>query len=177
MPINQQQLKAAIREALIKGIRRTGERIFSTASATERCFVPRDTGMLAKSGYTKELETGIEVGFAANYAAKVEFGNPRTPYSGDQTVHIKQYKRKAYVTKNGTHVPATLVPAHDVTYHDKRLIGFRPKITKFERGPMIFRVLEAEPERPGQAYLSRAAKQEIVHMDKDIEWALKQIRL
>lgn len=175
--ISSVQLKIAIREALIKGIRRTGERIFSTSQETSKCYVPRDTGTLAKSGYIKPLENGIEIGYAATYSAKVEQGNPRTPYSGDQTVHIKKYKRKAYVTKNGTHVPATLVPAHDVTYHNKRLIGFRPKITKFERGPMIFRVLEAEPEREGQHYLARACKTELPSLPKDLEFFLKQIRI
>lgn len=40
MALKQSQIKKLVLEAIIKGIQRNGERIFSQSQQTEACFVP-----------------------------------------------------------------------------------------------------------------------------------------
>ena len=168
-------IRKAVKNAIIKGIQRNGERIFSTSQSTESCYVPVDTGFLKHSGNTENTKNGIILKYSAPYSAKVEFGNLTIPYVGTQTVHIKAHKRKSYVRKDGVRVPASEVKAHDVKYENKRLIGFKPKYSKFERGPLIFRVLKGEPAREGQHYLGRALVKEMKFLSDDIEFYLKRL--
>ena len=168
-------VRKIVKDAIIKGIQRNGDRIFNTSQSTESCYVPRVTGFLAHSGDAIRTPNGIKLVYVAPYSSRVEFGGPAIPYTGTQTVHIKAHKRKSYVRKDGTNVRASSVKAHDVKYKNKRLIGFRPKLSKFERLPMIFRVLKEEKAREGQHFLGRATQKEIQHLSEDIEFYFRQL--
>lgn len=147
--------------------------------------MPVDKGTLKHSGYTKPLGAGIEIGYTATHAAKIEYGSPAIPYTGSQTIHVqaftrREHTRNAYVTKSGRPVPAatissSFVQAHDRIYVNKRLIGFRPKLTKFERGNLIFRVMSEERAREGQFYLTRAIRDSYPYLSEDLEFELKKI--
>ncbi|MFH1547151.1 MAG: hypothetical protein ABIC57_01560 [bacterium] len=137
--------------------------------------MPVDKGFLKHSGNVIRTKNGIVLQYLAPYSLRVEFGGPAIPYTGTQTVHIKAHKRKSYVRKDGTNVRASSVKAHDVKYKNKRLIGFRPKLNKFEKKPMIFRVLKEEPAREGQHFLGRSTQKEIQHLSEDIEFYLRQL--
>lgn len=172
MPQNFEQ---QVYDAIIKGIRRTGEAIFDLSQRTESCFVPVDTGFLKNSGYVKDIPDGVEIGYTAPYASKVEFGNPYTPYSGVQTVRVKAHTRRPFLRADGTWVEASEIGEHERRYEDRRLVGFRPKLSKFERGPLIFRILKGEPERKGQLFLSRALHEKIADLPNNIEFYLRRI--
>lgn len=165
MSINKQQLTQLIYKSIIEGIRRNGDRILSTANNTEACFVPVDTGMLRKSSYVKQLPNGVEVGFIASYAADIEFGKPTRPIVGTQEVFVRRFRRK----------DGTIVNAHTKRYVNKRLIAFRPKLSKFERGEKIFRVINEEKEQSGQFFLTRAFQKELPSLPQDIEFFLREI--
>lgn len=182
-------LKRQIRSALIKAVRRTGEDIFHLSQQTELCYVPRRTGFLAMSGYTKSLERGIEIGYTADYSAKVEFGSPGgQPIEGgkDFTISIKahtvrQHNRKGYTTSKGYTVAPAIVKEHQVkaytrTIHGGKLIGFQPRLwPSKELGPMIFRILKKEPPQRAQYFLTRAVQEKIKTLPQNIEFYLKRI--
>lgn len=160
-------LKQQIHNAIISGIVRNAERSFDTSQATEKCFVPVDTGFLKRSGYVRSLHNGAEIAYFAPYARTVHEGIDHIiPITGDQTVHIRAYRRK----------DGARVKAHDVTYKNKRLIGFRPKYSKFERGPKIFRVISEIKPRPGSKFLERALKEQLPYIRNDFEFFLKRIK-
>ena len=62
-----------------------------------------------------------------------------------------------------------------MTYENKKLIGFRPKITKFERGEKIYRVISIEKATVGQYYLSRAKDKELPNLGEDVNFYLKRL--
>ncbi|MBI2020153.1 hypothetical protein HYS94_01915 [Candidatus Daviesbacteria bacterium] len=95
----------------------------------------------------------------------VEFGKPVRPITETQEVFVRRFKRKDGV----------IVKAHTKKYINKRLIGFRPKLSKFERGEKIFRVISEEKEQTGQHYLGRAFQKEIKELPKDIEFFLREL--
>ena len=159
-------LKRQIYTAIISGIHRTAERVLDTSLATELCFVPRDTGFLAMSHYLNHTDNGSVIGARAPYSVTVHEGiEYPIPITGAQTVHIRAYRRK----------DGAQVKAHDVTYKNKRLIGFRPKFSKFERGPKIFRVISEIKPRPGSKWMERALKQEIVFLKDDMKYQLQRL--
>ena len=164
---NRTQIKKAVRD----GLRSTGESIFSLSQQTDLCYVPVDKGTLKKSGYVKNLSGGLEIGYLAPYASDVEFGNPFRPFLGTQRITIKAHNRRGYKRKDGISVPATTVKAHVIEFVNKRLIAFKPKHSKFERGPMIFRVLKGQPARDGQFFLTRAFLERIGDLPKNIMFA------
>lgn len=169
------RLISEIKKAIIGGIQRNGERIFHRSQQTQECFVPVDRGTLKRSGYTNKLVNGVEIGYTAPYASRVEAGGPATPYKGTQVVKVRGYTRRAYTRKDGVYVPPVEVSSHEVKYVNKRLVGFKPKLSKFERGPLIFRVLKEEPAREGQWFLKRSLVQEIKHLPEDIEFHLLRL--
>ena len=106
----------------------------------------------------------------------VEFGSEAHSYAGtEQTVHIKEHKRKSYFRKDGKFIQSSRVKAHDVKYTDKKLIGFRPKLSKFERGEMIVRVMKEMPARKGQFFLTRSTRLELPKLPIDIEFFLRNL--
>jgi len=177
----QKVSRRQVRQAIIRGIKRTGEAIFDMSQQTDLCFVPVDKGFLKKSGYTKPLPNGIEMGYTTPYAARVEYGGPAIPYTGTQEVFVPRHQRKGYYRKGPkgtrTYVPPTVVSAHTVKHVDSRVIGFRPKIagSKFDRGPLIFRVLEEEPAREGQRYLGRAVEHELPRLAELIGFEMQRL--
>ena len=175
MPVTK-RFKRSVYLGLIRGLRRFGERVFDLSQQTARCYVPVDIGILRRSGYTKKLENGIEIGYMAPYAGAVEFGNPKTPFDGIQVIHTQGFQRAGYTRTDGTYVRPAIISPHDRTFINKRVVGFRPKFSKFDRGDLIFRVLEAEPERPGQFYLTRALQDSLPEASNDIEFELRKIK-
>lgn len=121
--------------------------------------------MLKKSGYFKNIENGIELGYTTPYAAKVEFGSEGTPYTGTQIVNVKPHSRRSALS--GTVID---VPAHIRKYTDKRLVGF-----KSENGELIFRVLKQSGGQRGQHFLGRAVSQGIKSLPEDIKFFLSRI--
>ena len=162
------ELKQAIREALISGIRRNGERIFGISQDTASCFCPVDTGFLKRSGATRFLPKGIEIFYTSPYAADVEFGRPGKPITGTQTVKVKAHIRRM----PGGRV---LVKEHEKKYVNKKVIRFRPKHSKFEYGKPIFRVISEEKGQKGQHFLGRAKDKGLPFMGTDVSFYLKQL--
>lgn len=182
------QVYRLVRKSIVEGIRRNGERIFDLSQDNAKGFVPVDRGILRHSGYTRRIKGGVEIGYRAPYAYRVEFGQPEGRYTGTQVVHIKSHTAH---TKYGT----VKVPAHDVMYENKRLVRIRSKLSWSREeleasygvripgdvtnmkvyGPYIFRVIEKLPARPGQYYLTRAVMKGILDLPKDIEWALSKV--
>ena len=173
--MNSQQ-KLAIRKAISEGIYRNAERIFNLSQNTAACYVPVDTGNLKRSGVIERITGGARIAYRAPYSADVEFGiDQARPIEGVQVVHKRAVKRKGYRTANGTYVPSKTIAAHDVTYENKRLVRIRPKISKFEYGPPIYRVISEIKARPGQFFLTRAVKDGLEHLSGDIEFMLKRL--
>ena len=177
-----------IHRALVAGMRRFGERVFSLSQETDRCYVPVDKGFLKHSGYVKDIPGGSTIGYVTPYAARVEWGGPAIPVTGTQIVKIplhirKAHARKGYFATRGTNsywveptwIEKSVVGPHEVTYVNKKVIRFKPKISKFERGPEIVRIISEEPERKGQHYLGRALKDSLPHMTEDIEFELLKL--
>lgn len=159
-----------VRKVIIKGIQRNGDRILDRSQQTDACFVPVDKGFLKNSGYKKDLPNGVEIGYTAPYAARVHYGGPFIPYTGTQTVNVRQHRRRSFVDRDGKQHPATVVQPHIRQYINARLVGFKPKLGKFERGKLMFRVLRGEPEREGTFFLTRALAEEIHHLPEDIQY-------
>ena len=156
------KVKSQIRQAVLLGIRRNADRIFSRSQQTQEGYVPVDRGTLKKSGVVLNIPHGARIAYRVSYARDVEFGvEEDRPIKGDQTIHVRQYRRK----------DGSVVRAHDVTYHDKKLIGFKPG----KVGEKIFRVVSAVKKRPGQWFLLRATKKEIVHLPEDIGFFLSRL--
>lgn len=147
--------------------------------------MPRVLGNLARSGYKKDLHNGVEIGYSSPYSAAVEFGAPFRPFAGEQVVNFKGHRRQAherrpYFDSLGRFHPPTFVKAHEVGSHQKiytnqRLVGFKPKHSKFERGPMIFRILKGQPPQKGQYYLTRAYNEKIGDLPQHIGFYLSRI--
>lgn len=171
----KRSLHELVLKAIILGIQRNGDRVFSTSQNTDACFVPVDKGTLKRSGFVEKLPRGIRIGYTAPYAARVHSGGPAIPFKGTQVIHVGAHKRKGYEREDGVYVDPVEVRSHDRTYVDKRVVAFRPKYSKFERGPLIFRVLKEEPARKGTFFLTRALAQEIQRLPEDIEFYLRRL--
>lgn len=125
--------------------------------------------MLKRSGYVENLRNGVSLAYIASYSADVEYGKEAKPVEGTFTYHIPEHRRR---NSNGS---ISIVKAHDVTYVNRKVIRFRPKYSKFERGAPITRVISVEAATKGQRFLGRALDQEIQKMPEDIEFYLKQL--
>lgn len=164
-PMIDQRTYQAIKKAIILGIQRNGNRIFLRSLDTAGCFVPVDTGFLKSTGSVDHLSNGVEIKFAAPYSSDVEFGHEDRPINTTQRVYVRTYRRKDGSVVNG----------HWVEYKSKKVISWRPKISKFERGERIWRVLDKEPAQKGQLFLTRATIEKIQDLPTDIEFCLKQL--
>jgi hypothetical protein len=174
----KREIRKNIHEAIVKALRRTGEDIFSLSQQTDMCYVPRAPrgGTLAASGYTKNLPNGIEIGYTAPYASDVEYGHAFRPFLGKQEITVRAHKRKVWRSGRSSYKDGQAeqtVRTHTRVYKNKRLIGFQPRLwPKKERGPMLFRVLEGEPARKGQFFLTRAFKEKIGTIPDNIAFYL-----
>ena len=169
------KLKQQIREAIITGIRRNGERIFNISQSTQQCFVPVNTGMLKHSGVVESIPGGVLIAYRAPYAWTVEVGSEEQPIVGTQIIHKKEHRRKAYTRRDGVYIPSAMVKAHDVRYEGKRVIRFRPKLSKFEFQKPIFRVISKIKAREGQYFLTRSVKEGLPFLSQDIAFSLNRI--
>ena len=161
------KLKEQIKEAVIKGIQRNADRIFDISQSTAECYVPTDTGVLKKSGAVNYLPNGAEILYTANYSSAVEFGIPSDiPIEGTQIVKVRAFKRRG----------GAIVKAHEKKYVNKKVIGFRPKFSKFEFGAKMFRVIDKIKARAGQFFLSRSVQEGIKDLSNDIEFYMKRIK-
>ena len=172
------KLIAQINKAVVKGIQRNVNRIFDLSQDTQACYIPTDTGNLKRSGVFIELKDGAKIQYRAPYSSDVEFGiEADRPIQGTQVLHIPMHTRKGYTRKDGKYVKPVSVKAHDVTLVNKRVIRIRPKHSKFEYDKPIFRIIDKQKARPGQFFLSRAVKEGLPGISKDIQFALKQAGL
>jgi len=123
------------------------------------------------SGGSTYILNGIIV-----HNSQVEFGiEADIPITGTQVIHRKSYRRKGYRRKDGTYIPPTMVKAHDIRYENKRLIGFRPKLSKFEFQDRIFRVIDTIKARKGQFFLTRSVREGLPYLTEDISFLLNRI--
>ena len=163
---NQQLVK----QAILRALQRLGDSILDKSQQT----VPVDRGTLMRSGYTKKLAgRGVEVGYTAPYAAQQEFGMPSLPYEGVQRVKIKPYNYR--LVDNEGNVRQVEVPAHERTYVNKRLIGFRPRIGNTRGSEVIFRVMDKSPEIQPKYFLSNAVKDSLPELPQLIIHEMKKI--
>jgi len=130
--------------------------------------VPVSTGFLKRSGFVNYIPKGVEIGYMAPYSADVEFGRGGKPIEGTQEIEIKQHYRKT---------PKGMVPvkAHTKKYVDKKIIRFRPKHSKFEYGPPIFRVISEEHATKPQLFLTRAKEKGLQDLGTDIMFHVKRL--
>ena len=162
---NQQELEIFINDYIIEGIQEWGDDVYLRSQDTMACYVPVDSGNLRDSGYIQELPNGVEIGYTADYASRVEFGGPSIPLKGTFEVDIQEHKRK----------DGTVIRAHKKTYKDSKLICFRPKIDKFTREPQICRVIKEVPEQKGQFFLTRAVQDSLPEFPIVLEKNLKKL--
>ena len=73
-------------------------------------------------------------------------------------------------------IAESFVPAHTKILKDKKIIAFRPKYSKFERGPKIFRILSEEPEREGQFFLTRSIKDNLIYFKDDLAFEINKAK-
>lgn len=170
---NQKELKRAINETLIKGLQRWGDRVFDLSQQTEYCYVPTDTGFLKMSGNKVDLPKGFYIIYRAKYASVVEMGSPARPVIGTFEYRIRAHRVKAFRRKDGVFIPAHKRKAHKKILINKKVIGFRPKLSKFQRGEKIFRVISVEKERTGQWFANRALRDSLPSLPTDLNLELK----
>ena len=69
-------------------------------------------------------------------------------------------------------INGAVVKGHYRNVQNGKAITFSPKISKFERGPEITRIITENAAREGQEFLKRAVLKEIVCLSDDVEQAL-----
>lgn len=124
-----------------------------------------DRGMLKRSGYVNDLPNGVEIGYRADYASAVERGRRESPITGTQIVHVPTFTRK----------DGTVVRAHDVKHVNKRVIRIRPRLSAFEFGKPIYRVISKISATTGQWFLRRAVQEGIKSLGQDVKFCLQRI--
>ena len=158
-------VQKAIKTALIQGIQQNGNRIFYRSQDTVGCYVPVVTGELKSSGSLIYKAESVSINYSAPHAAIVEAGlETAVPFNGgtgEQKVYIPTHRRK-----NGA-----VVRGHYRTVQEGKAVTFSPRISKFERGPEITRILTEHAPREGQEFLKRAVLKEIVCLPDDMEKA------
>lgn len=82
----------------------------------------------------------------------IEFGHPEIPIKGDQTVKVKSHIRRVF-TRGPEGRMAIVIPEHEVTYHNARVIPIKSD------GQLLFRVIHKIPERKGTFFLTNAIKE------------------
>lgn len=158
------QLHNTIKSLIIKGIQKNSQRIFDRSQDTAGCHVPVLTGKLKLSGFVRPHLQGAVIGYAAPYSSDVEFGREARPIEEVQTIYVPSHRKK-----NGTVVKGFYKQIKG------RIIAFQPKISKFERGDLIYRHITEEPALKGQFFLSRAIVKEIPSLLDDMEFYFKSI--
>jgi hypothetical protein len=156
-------IQTAIKRALIQGIRANGNKIYYTSQDTVGCYVPVLTGELKASGSLIYKADSVAIHYSAPHAAIVETGlESAIPLTGgSERVYVPTHRRK-----NGA-----VVKGHYRNVQDGKAITFSPKISKFERGPEITRIITEHAAREGQEFLKRAVLKEIVCLSEDMEKA------
>jgi hypothetical protein len=157
-------IQRAIKLALITGIQVNGKKIFYRSQDTVGCYVPVLTGELKSSGSIIYKAAGVSINYSAPHAAIVETGlETAIPLTGgSERVYVPTHRRK-----NGA-----VVKGHYRNVQNGKAITFSPKISKFERGPEITRIITENAAREGQEFLKRAVLKEIVCLSDDVEQAL-----
>lgn len=130
-----------------------------------RACLKVDKGTLRASGYVNMLPKGAEIGYRAPYAADIELGSPERPITGTQIVKVRSFRRK----------DGTIVKAHEKRYVNKRLIKFRPRLSKAEFGKPMFRVIDKIAEKRPQLFLTRALREGLKSLPEDIAFALNRV--
>jgi hypothetical protein len=162
-----QTLLDKIKTQLNIGLQKSAKGVFDLSLKTEQCYCPVDTGFLKMSGKIIMTNNGAMITFSSPYARDVEFGIAgNRPIQGIQVIHVPQHRKS----------DGTIVPAHDMTYKDKKLIRIKPKYSKYERGEPIYRVITEEKERTGQYFLTRATQDYLkTQLIKDLADALRPL--
>ena len=155
-----------IEKAIINGIQDNAQRIFERSQDTIGCFVPVLSGNLKSTGFKEDTQNGSTIGYTADYSRDVEFGHEEKPITEITRVYVPSYRKK-----NGT-----VVPGHYKNVQG-RVIKFEPKISKFERGEEITRVLTSEKKTDGQQFLTRATYQELDNFIDDLAKNLAKVKL
>ena len=159
------RLSDRVRKAVMDGIYRNAERIFDISQQTDQGYVPVDRGTLKKSGIVFPIQNGARLQYRTNYSWDVEGGvQEDRPIVGDQIVKIKTYKRR----------DGTVVNAHEIVYHNKKLISLRPK-KDGKQGFRIYRVINKIKKRPGVFFLTRAVKVGLLDLTGDIKFFLSRV--
>lgn len=140
-----------LKDRLIEVVQKTAEASFVRSQNTQACYVPFQTGKLKNSGSFIKEEKGGTITYEAPYASIQEVGQE----GGDPIVGVQEVRVSAHVRKN-KRGGMEIVPAHTKKYVNKRLICFRPKVSKFQYEEPICRVIKEEPHIDGQFYVSRA---------------------
>jgi hypothetical protein len=157
MPISAVLMDKII-ERIILGVQANAKKIFSLSQLTSAGYVPVDTGFLKSTGAIQVTAKGAIIQYTAPYAADVEYGIATDrPIVGDQKV----------TRTNAQGVTTTVI------YRNKKLIRIYPN--KAIRGKPLYRVIAMERARPGQYFMSRAARVKIVELKYDIADALRDL--
>ena len=179
------RLRQDIDKAIVEGVRRNGERIFSISQDNSKGFVAVDRGILRQSGYTRRIRGGIEIGYKAPYSSIIENGMPESYYKGNQVIHVRKHRIKGGIW----------VKAHDKIFVNKRLMQIRSRqdwsrqeleasygiripgdVTRMKiYGEPIFVIMDKIPARKGQFFLTRAVLEGIKKLPEDLMWSLKRI--
>ncbi len=163
MPVSK-ELQNTIKNIIIKSIQKNGDRIFYRSQDTAGCFVPILTGDLKRSGYVRQQSNGVIMGYQEGYAADVEVGRDARPIEETQTIYVPSHRKK-----NGTVVKGFYKEIKG------KIIAFEPKISKFERGKLIYRHIKEEPAIKGQYFLTRAVEREIPHLVDDMAFYFRAL--
>lgn len=162
-------IQELVKNSIIKGIQATGNEIFYRSQDTVGCYVPVLTGELKSSGTVIYVRDGVKIEYTAAHAAIVERGLPEaTPLTDPNTqrVYVPTHRRK-----NGVVVKGHYKHYGEGKNPNAKVITFRPKHSKFERGPEITRVITENAPREGQFFLKRAVLKEISNLPLFIWYA------
>ena len=155
-----------IDKALILAIQEWSKKILERSKRTDLCYAPKDTGNLINSGTKSDIAIGSIIIYSANYARDVEIGRPSgKSFGGIQRIYIPSYTRKDGIKVKG----------HWIEYKDKRLIKFKPKISKFVYGNEIARLFNKDPGQKGTFFLSRAIQDESPSFKSSLEKYLRNL--
>ena len=175
--------------AIVKGIRRTGNRIFMKS----QMYCPVKTGNLKHSGYIIDIPGGCRIGYNANYAKLVHDGIPFRELGGSKSELTIRGKRTGYTHTTGD-IQVVHVRKHDVTGHERRhksgkiytvglytvrahtrtYVGKRLVSMATKGEPGVFKVIYKVGKKPNP-FLKRAIQEELKYLPEDIAFYMKQM--
>ena len=167
------QIQQAVKDTIIQSIQNNGGRIFNRTQDTLGCYVPVVTGELKQSGSLIKVRDGVKIQYTADHAAIVETGLPEaTPLTdlNTQRVYVPTHRRK-----NGVVVKGHYKHYGEGKNPNAKIITFRPKHSKFEKGPEITRVITENAPRAGQFFLKRAVLKEITNLPEDMKDSFRNL--